>query len=194
MPEPSPADLTQQSYEVRFDWGAEGARSIAPGAGVIAVVDAVTVSLDGSRVPAAAAAFGVPVVAASLRNYSAVARWVLAHQRRLGRRANVAVVAAGERRADDTLRPAVEDQLAAGALVGALAELGIDACSPEAAVASAAFGAMRRSVGHLLTASVSARELVAVDQLEEVRIAAQLDVSDIVPVLRDGVFRAERPE
>lgn len=259
MPQPSPDDLTQQSYEVRFDWGAEGARSIAPGAGVVVIIDtisftttvelgvghgleiepfpsvdreaaavhaarigakvaarrgepgvslsptsmtaenvadfgakrAVIVSLNGSRVSAAAAALGIPVVAANLRNYSAVARWILAYQEQLGRRVNVAIVASGERRADDTLRPAVEDQLAAGALIGALAAVGIDACSPEAAVAAASFDAMRRAVGHLLTASVSARELAAVDQLDDVRIAAALDVSATVPVMRDGVFRAE---
>ncbi|HEY0248436.1 MAG TPA: 2-phosphosulfolactate phosphatase [Gryllotalpicola sp.] len=260
MPQPQPAETTQTSYEVRFDWGIEGLRSIAPGAGVIVFVDtisftttvelatglgleiepyptvdraaaatyavgigaklaarrgepglslspssmtaenvagfgaarAVVISLNGSRVAAAAAGFDVPVVAANLRNYSAVARWVLARQERVGRRLNVAVVASGERRADDTLRPAVEDQLGAGAVVGALAALGIDACSPEAAVAAASFDALHGAAGHLLTASVSARELDAVGQLEDVRIAARLDVSDVVPVMRDGVFRAER--
>lgn len=260
MPQPRPAETTQTSYEVRFDWGIEGLRSIADGAGVIVFIDtisftttvelatglgleiepyptldreaaaayaesvgaklagrrgeaglslsptsmtaenaaafgarrAVVISLNGSRVAADAARYGVPVVAANLRNFSAVARWVLAHQERLGRRANVAVVASGERRADDSMRPAVEDQLAAGAVVGALAALGIDASSPEAAVAAASFDAMRGAVRHLLTASVSARELAEVGQLDDVRIAAQLDVSEVVPVMRDGVFRAER--
>ncbi|MFC4242462.1 2-phosphosulfolactate phosphatase [Gryllotalpicola reticulitermitis] len=259
MPQPQPAEKTQTSYEVRFDWGVDGLRSIADGAGVIIVIDtisftttvelatglgleiepfpttdraaaaeyaasvgaklaarrgepglslspssmtaekvaefgaprAVVNSLNGSRVTAAAAEFGVPVVAANLRNFSAVARWVLAYQQQIGHRVNVAVVAAGERRADDTLRPAVEDQLGAGAVVGALAALGIDACSPEAAVAAGGFDALRRAVGHLLTASVSARELAAVDQLADVKLAAQLDVSTVVPVMRDGVFRAE---
>jgi 2-phosphosulfolactate phosphatase len=259
MPQPQPAEHTQQSYEVRFDWGIEGLRSIAPGAGVIVFIDtisftttvelatghgleiepfpnldreaaaeyaatvgaklaarrgdpglslsptsmtaekiaefgaprAVVISLNGSRVAADAAGYGVPVVAANLRNFSAVARWVLAYQQQLGHRATVAVVASGERRADDTLRPAVEDQLAAGAVIGALAAQGIDACSPEAAVAAASFDAMRGAVRHLLTASVSARELAAVGQLDDVRIAAQLDVSQTVPVMRDGVFRAE---
>jgi 2-phosphosulfolactate phosphatase len=260
MPQPTPAEKTQSPYEVRFDWGIEGLRSIADGVGVIVVIDtisftttvelatalglevepfptldrgaaaayaesvgarlagrrgdpglslsptsmtaenvaafgaprAVVISLNGSRVAAEAGRYGVPVVAANLRNFSAVARWVLDHQRQLGQRAKVAIVASGERRADDTLRPAVEDQLAAGAVVGALAHLGIDASSPEAAVAAAGFEALRRAAGHLLTASVSARELAAVDQLEDVRIAARLDVSDVVPVMRDGVFRAER--
>jgi len=260
MPQPQPAEHTQTSYEVRFDWGIEGLRSIAPGAGVIVFIDTISftttvelatalglevepyptldrdaatayaaavgaklaarrgepglslsptsmtaenaaefdaprvvvISLNGSRVAADAAGYAVPVVAANLRNFSAVARWVLAHQEQLGQRAKVAVVASGERRVDDTLRPAVEDQLAAGAVIGALAALGIDACSPEAAVAAASFEALRPAVRHLLTASVSARELAAVGQLDDVKIAAQLDVSDVVPVMRDGVFRAER--
>ncbi|WP_022882989.1 2-phosphosulfolactate phosphatase [Gryllotalpicola ginsengisoli] len=258
MPQPQPAETTQTRYEVRFDWGIDGLKSIAPGAGVIVFVDTISftttvelaagfglevepyptmdreaaaayaaavgaklagrrgeagltlsptsmtpenaaasgagrlvvLSLNGSRVAAAAAGFGVPVVAANLRNFSAVARWVLAYQQQLGTRANVAVVASGERRADDSLRPAVEDQLAAGAVVEALQKLGIDFCSPEAAVAAAAFAGLRGAVKHLLTASVSGQELAAVGQLDDVKIAAQLDVSDVVPVMRDGVFRA----
>ena len=191
-----PSSPTQQSYEVRFDWGLEGLSSIAPGAGVIVLVDVLRSETDAaaSALAAAAAGFGVPVIAADLRNFSAAARWILDRQQALGRRANVAVVAAGERRGDDALRPAVEDQLAAGALVGALSDLGIDACSPEAAVASAGFAGLRRAAGHLLTASVTARELAAAGRLDEVKEAARLDASTAVPVLHDGVLRAGSPE
>ncbi|GAA4177880.1 2-phosphosulfolactate phosphatase [Gryllotalpicola koreensis] len=181
----------QQSYEARFDWGAEGLRSIAPGAGVIVIVDVLGAS--DLRLTADSAGYGVPVVAADLRNFSAVARWVLARQQQLGRRANVAVVAAGERRPDGTLRPAVEDQLAAGAVIAALAALGIDACSPEAAVASAAFEALRPAVRHLLTASVTARELTEAGRLDDVRNAAQLDASDEVPIIHAGSDARRRP-
>jgi len=51
--------------------------------------------------------------------------------------------------------------LAAGAVVDALADLGIDDTSPEAAVACAAYTGLRRAVVHLTTASVSGREALA---------------------------------
>ena len=146
----SPDHPLQQDYEVRFDWAREGLRSIAQGAGVIVVIDAISFtttveravteglevqpfagkrpeaeriaaeggfgsarlagprggsgvtlspssltaqnvaafgatravlpSFNGSRLAAAAAGFGVPVLAASLRNRTAVAEWILAHQ------------------------------------------------------------------------------------------------------------------
>ena len=60
-------------------------------------------SPNGSSIAFGLAATGVAVVGASLRNASAVARWV--HERG----GNVAVVPAGERWPDDSLRPAVED-------------------------------------------------------------------------------------
>jgi 2-phosphosulfolactate phosphatase len=248
---------SQTKYEVRFDWAAEGLKSIAPGAGVIVIVDAISFtttveravthglsvipfsgqgdageaartaeaalgrgrgepgislspssitadnvaaiapqtrvvmpSLNGSRVSAAAAAFDVPVIAATLRNVAAVARWILAHQASIGSRAMVAVVAAGEARADGTTRFSVEDLLTAGAVIDCLAEVGIDYCSPEAAAASAAYGALARATGHLFTASVSGQELISAGQRSDVELAAERDVSDTVPVLVDGAFIA----
>lgn len=247
-------DPTQTDYEVRFDWGQAGLRSIAPGAGVIVVIDSISFtttieravaeglavtpyagrrdeavaagealtgvdavlagprggsgvtlspssitpesvaalapvdrvvmpSFNGSRVAALAASYAVPVVAACLRNRSAVARWILSHQRALGARATVAIVAAGEVREDESVRFAVEDLLASGALVDALAEVGIDASSPEAAAACAAWQGLRRAAGHILTASVSGRELIDAGQRSDVESAAELDVSTAVPVL-----------
>ncbi|WP_316308394.1 2-phosphosulfolactate phosphatase [Clavibacter michiganensis] len=101
------------------------------------------------------------VVSAGLADAPAVADWILALQTALGRRAYVAVVAAGTVEADGSWRACAEDQLAAGAVVDALAALGIDATSPEAAVACAAYQQLRPAVGHLVTASVSARRLDA---------------------------------
>jgi hypothetical protein len=89
-----------------------------------------------------------------------VARRVLERQAARGDRAVVAIVAAGAVEADG-FRPAAEDQLAAGAVVDALAAVGIDASSPEAALACAAAVSLRRASSHLLTASASAAELVA---------------------------------
>ncbi|WP_316289750.1 2-phosphosulfolactate phosphatase [Clavibacter michiganensis] len=160
-PDPS----TQARYQVRLDGGVAGARRIAAGADVIVWVDA----LPSVPPPTAARRDEVlatmparpAVVSAGLADAPAVADWILALQTALGRRAYVAVVAAGTVEADGSWRACAEDQLAAGAVVDALAALGIDATSPEAAVACAAYQQLRPAGGHLVTASVSARRLDA---------------------------------
>ncbi|MGN6160594.1 MAG: 2-phosphosulfolactate phosphatase [Marmoricola sp.] len=259
----SPDDPTQQQYEVRFDWGREGLRSIAHGAGAIVVIDAISFtttvqmgvalglqvqpyaglrheaeaadaagefadarlagrrgspgvslspssmteqnvsafgaqravvpSLNGSRLTTLAAGYGVPVLAASLRNRTAVARWILDYQESLGHRAMVAVVAAGETRTDETVRFAVEDLLTAGAVIDALGKIGIDACSPEAAAACAAYTGLERGIRHRFTASVSGGELLKDAQGDDIAVAYQTDVSTAVPVLVDGVFTDASP-
>ncbi len=160
-PDPS----TQARYQVRLDGGVAGARRIAAGADVIVWVDA----LPSVPPPTAARRDEVlatmparpAVVSAGLADAPAVADWILALQTALGRRAYVAVVAAGTVEADGSWRACAEDQLAAVAWGDALAALGIDATSPEAAVACAAYQQLRPAVGHLVTASVSARRLDA---------------------------------
>ena len=141
----------QSSYQVRFDWGAEGARAVSEGVHAIVWVD----ELGDEQVPAV----DVEVVAGSLRSADALARWSLERQAELGGRFVVAVVAAGARQPDGSLRFAVEDLLAAGAVIDAIADLGIDHQSPEAAAAAAAYSGLRNATRHLVTASVSAREL-----------------------------------
>jgi 2-phosphosulfolactate phosphatase len=147
-------------------------------------------SLNGSRVSAAVATQGVPVIAASLRNRTAVAEWIRDQQVAEGSRLGVAIVAAGERRSDGTIRFAVEDLLVAGAVIEALADLGIDNSSPEAAAAAAAYSGLRNATKHLLTASTSALELIAAGQRRDVELATELDISRTVPVLREFAYRA----
>jgi 2-phosphosulfolactate phosphatase len=154
---------------------------------------AVVPSFNGSRLSAAAAGFGVPVLAASLRNRTAVAQWILDHQVALGHRVKVAVVAGGEVRDDETVRFSVEDLLTAGAVIDALGTLGVDACSPEAAAACAAYTGLARATRHLFTASSSGVELRDEGQGADVALAAETDVSTTVPVLVDGVFRTADP-
>ena len=135
---------------------------------------------------------GALVLLGALRNASAVADAVLAEQQRRGGRTSIAVIAAGELTGTDagaTVRFAVEDQLGAGAIIDALGALGIDHTSPDAAVASESFRALRRAVTHLLTASGSGLELIEQGRRDEVLAAAAVDAASVVPVLRDGVFR-----
>jgi 2-phosphosulfolactate phosphatase len=117
-----------------------------------------------------------------------VAEWVLARQTEKGDRFAVAVIAAGETREDDSIRFAVEDLLGAGAIIDALAAVGIDYCSPEAAAACAAFTGLRGAVGHLLSASASGKELIEEGLTADIEYAAEVDSSTVVPVLREYRF------
>lgn len=180
----------QQKYQVRLDHGIAGAGRIAPGAHLVVVVDALdghgllstdeTVAAvldaiaegpdgagrsegadDTERGDGPVHAETVEVLLVTTpADADGVARRVLERQADRGDRAVVAIVAAGAVEPDG-FRPAVEDQLAAGAVVDALAAVGIDSSSPEAAVACAAAVSLRRATSHLLTASASAGELVA---------------------------------
>ncbi|MDX3235721.1 2-phosphosulfolactate phosphatase [Streptomyces sp. ME03-5709C] len=147
-------------------------------------------SPNGSAI-AAAAGESVTVVAASLRNATAVGAW-LARQGYGVRDRPVAVIAAGERRADGTLRPALEDLLGAGAVVAALREHAPAVTpSPEAAAAAAAFAGTPDPAA-AVTACASGRELTGGGFPEDVTVATELDTAGVVPVLFEGAF-SSRP-
>ncbi|MDT7581390.1 MAG: 2-phosphosulfolactate phosphatase [Pseudonocardiales bacterium] len=144
-------------------------------------------SPNGSTISAGLAGEVPAVVAMSLRNRRAVAGW-LGERRAADRGLSVAVVCAGERWPDGSLRPAVEDLWGAGALVELLAGGGWPDVAPEAIAAAAAFGALDGAVGDGLRACASGRELIDAGHPDDVEIAAELDRSASVPVLRDGMF------
>lgn len=141
---------------------------------------------------AALATVGSPatILSAGLTNAAATARWIVELQHRLGRRTMIAVVAAADEQnaASDGsgIRFAVENQLAAGAVIDALAALGIDYSAPEAAAACASFTGLRGAVGHLLTASASAQQLIAQGaDPARVRATGALNSVDAATVLRE---------
>jgi 2-phosphosulfolactate phosphatase len=139
-------------------------------------------SPNGSSIAFGLAEAGATVVGASLRNASAVARWLA------DRGDPVAVVAAGERWPYDSLRPAVEDLWGAGAVLAGLVDLGATRLSPEARVAEQAFRAARLP-GDLRDCA-SGRELVDAGFGGDVDVAAELDASAVVPVLDGEAFVA----
>lgn len=163
----------QSKYQVRFDWGIEGAAAIAPGAHVVVWADA----LPGGDIDPLAIVHDGAIVTGSTGSRAAVAEWILARQVELGGRAIVAVVAAGR----DGGRFAVEDLLAAGAVIDALAEVGIDFASPEAAAAAGAFTGLRNAMAHVLSASVTGQELGA----ETVAAARETNGSAGFGILRE---------
>lgn len=142
-------------------------------------------SPNGSAICRALAGSGT-VVAASLRNAPAVARWA----RQTAGGAPIAVVAAGERWPGDLLRPAVEDLWGAGAVIAALADAGMTGLSPEAATAAAAFRAVLPGLRTALAECASGRELAEDGFGAEIPVAAEYGASAVVPVLVEGTFRA----
>jgi 2-phosphosulfolactate phosphatase len=113
---------------------------------------------------------------ACLRNAGAVARAA----RQLG--STFAVIPAGERWPDGSLRPAIEDWIGAGAVLSALP----GRPSPEASMAIAAFEKLGRQCGLLLEGCSSGKELLDRGFGEDVSLAAELDVSTTAPRLQDG--------
>ena len=175
----------QQAYQVRFDWGTAGFQALSDGADVVIIADALPpTTTNGAHFAGTAAATDghdggqtQHIIPASLNNRTAVAAWVLARQAEKGARFSVAVIAAGERRPDGSLRFAVEDLFVAGAVIDALSTLGIDHCSPEAAAASAGFVGLKQAIRHLISASETGLALAALGRQDEIRTASQLDSS-----------------
>lgn len=127
-------------------------------------------------------------VALGLRNAAAVAGWIEASME--PGTGDVAVIAAGERCRDGTLRPAVEDLWGAGAVIAGLAAAGWTSVSPEAQAAVDGYAAIRGRERDALLACASGRELVDRGYRADVEIAAEVNVSAAVPLLLDGYFVA----
>lgn len=119
-----------------------------------------------------------PTLTGCLRNYQAVA---LAAQK-YG--PNIAVIPAGEKWPDGSLRPALEDWLGAGAIISQLK----GQLSPEACAALAAFRGIPANVENLISQCGSGQELIERGLKENVVLAAVLNVSDCAPVLVNGAY------
>jgi 2-phosphosulfolactate phosphatase len=145
-------------------------------------------SPNGSALATALARSGRPIVAACLRNRTAVATWLAAQLGASGRAPVIAVIAAGERWPDGTLRPAVEDLWGAGAVIAALNGLGVTGLSPEARSAAAAWQAAEATLDVALASCSSGTELVDAGFSADVAIAGEVDASGCVPVLSLGRF------
>ena len=121
------------------------------------------------------------VFAGCLRNTSAVAAAAL----RAAQGGDIAVIPAGERwRSDDSLRPAIEDLIGAGAILEAL---GL-ALSPEARVARDAYLSAKSTLAETIRESISGRELIERGFPRDVELAVEQGVSTAAPFLTDGVY------
>jgi 2-phosphosulfolactate phosphatase len=183
------------SYDVRFEWGAAGAAALAPSSSCLVVVDVLSFSTSVT----VAVQAGTRVYPCAWRDETAAA-FAREHQAELaaGRRAasdesgapgllSVAVIAAGERWPDGSLRPALEDLLGAGAVIAGLVECGVRVLSPEAEATRACFEGTA-DIAAAVAGSVSGRELAGSGFGEDVAIAVESGSCPLVPVLADGAF------
>jgi 2-phosphosulfolactate phosphatase len=149
-------------------------------------------SPNGATLCSAAAETGAHVFAGCLRNASAVAE--AAHD--VAGSAAIGVIPGGERwgvnmfstttDALGPLRPCVEDQLGAGAIVAALRTLG-RSVSAEAQLAASAYAAT--DIRTTLPDCSSGRELIAAGHAGDVELASHVDISTAAPRLIEGVLR-----
>ncbi len=125
-----------------------------------------------------------PTIAGSLRNCEAVAKFA----QRQGNR--IAVIPAGEKWEDDTLRPAFEDLVGAGAILSFLN----GSFSPEAETAVAAFHTFKKDLLAYLKKCSSGKELIAKGFELDVELAAAFNVSDCVPLLTENFYINSKKE
>lgn len=126
------------------------------------------------------------VLIGCLRNAKAVAAQIDA---KVEEGKTVALIAAGERwESDDSLRPCLEDQLGAGAIMSYLDENTREHASPEALAALAIYNSMRGELNETLHSCVGGRELAAIGFAEDVNVAADLNASTVVPIFNGEYF------
>jgi 2-phosphosulfolactate phosphatase len=145
-------------------------------------------SPNGAAIAYELASVATTVVGASLRNAVAVADWI-AREHDSGS-ATIAVVAAGERWPDGSLRPAVEDLWGAGAVLAALEDHDWPGLSPEAAMAADAYRLIAGREREHLIACTTGRELIDAGFVDDVEVAAEVGESTAVPLLSDRGFVA----
>jgi 2-phosphosulfolactate phosphatase len=159
------AELAGRRRQARYSLAPQSYLDAPPG------LRCVLPSPNGARVTLAAGATGAVVLAGCLRNARAVAEAA----QRMG--SSVNVIPAGERWPDDSLRPALEDALGAGAILSWQP----GPRSPEADAAVAIFERHRGSLLASLDQCGSGRELDGRGHHQDTFIAGDLDISSCVP-------------
>lgn len=232
--------LTQEQFNIRFEWGLEGAIHLSPYVDVAVVVDVLSFSTcvdiatsrgalvypclykDNRAIELAksqnaslasierslhglslsptsmmnlnshdkivlpspngsAISFSVKntiLLCGCLRNAKAIAT----KAQELGQ--NILVIAAGEKWSDGSLRPALEDQIGAGAILSHLK----GTTSPEANAAIWIFEKAKSNLQDVLIECSSGKELIHKKFLEDIKLASEYNVSQIVPILKNNLY------
>lgn len=169
------AELAQKRRDAGFSLSPKSLRNIPPGTKLVLP------SPNGATLSLATGA--TPTLAGCLRN----ARAVAGAAKKYGSR--IALIPAGERWPDGSLRPSFEDWIGAGAIISYLD----GPTSPEATAARSAFLAARKELRNLLLQCGSGKELVERGFIEDVYLAAELNASDCVPTLQEGAYGSQYP-
>lgn len=141
------------AHQVTLEWGEAGMRAASADVVILADADRGAETEALLRLAPRTAL----VLEATTESAAAVAERAVDEQARRGERTSIAIVAAGERWADGSLRPGASDLLVAGLVVDALADRGIDFHSPACAAACAAATALRGATRALLSAEAARR-------------------------------------
>lgn len=184
---------TQADYRVRFDWGLSGARAVVGGCDVAVVVDV----LSFTTTLTVAADRGITVLPYPWREdaaaFAAEHDAELASGRRRRKPGQVSLSPNTIRESSGLERlvlPSPNGSTIAFALADAgVRVIGASLLSPEARVARSAFQSVD-NVAAQLRCCASGRELIDIGFPDDVEIAAEVDASDAVPELCDGVFSA----
>ncbi|OUL22522.1 2-phosphosulfolactate phosphatase [Nostoc sp. 106C] len=119
-----------------------------------------------------------PTIAGCLRNSEAVAKFAQKYGSR------IAVIPAGEKWEDGTLRPAFEDLIGAGAILSCLS----GSLSPEAETAIVAFHTFQNNLLTFLKKCSSGKELIDKGYELDVELAAAFNISDCVPLFTENAY------
>lgn len=119
-----------------------------------------------------------PTLSGCLRNSEAVAKFAQEYGDK------IAVIPAGERWEDGTLRPAIEDLIGAGAILSYLD----GRLSPEADAAVAVFHSFQNNLLAYLKKCSSGKELIAHGFESDVELAGNINVSDCVPLFSYNAY------
>lgn len=169
----------QSGYDCRLQWGFEGVRRAAREGHVIIIVDTLVFSTSTTTIVAQGGQV-LPVGSVGEAR-EAAARWGAVELAGRERLKPVTVVACGERWENDTLRPSLEDELGAGAILAALS----GSKSPEARAAETLYQAVGDGLAHLVWESGSGRELRARGYEGDVTFATRVDAFDTVAIATD---------
>jgi 2-phosphosulfolactate phosphatase len=124
-----------------------------------------------------------PTLAGCLRNCASVAWAATCYG------TSIAVIPAGERWTDGSLRPAFEDMVGAGAIIHHLP----GRLSPEAQAAMSVYQGVTLSLRSHIQDCGSGQELIRKGFESDVDLAASVDVSDSIPLLTNGAYVNRKP-
>lgn len=119
-----------------------------------------------------------PTLAGCLRNCEAIARFAQNYG------SKIAVILAGEKWENNSLRPALEDLIGAGAILSYLS----GSLSPEAKTTVAVFNSFKNDLLNNFKKCSSGKELIARGFKSDVELAAEINVSDCVPVFANNAY------